>query len=210
MALVYAVVQQKGGAGKTTLVANLAAAWAGSRRVAMIDVDPQRSLSRWHTLRAGRVPAAAAITLSEIGGWRLAFEIGRLREGHDIVLIDTAGQLDLGARLAVRGADRVLLPMQPSAPDLWATTATTALAAEERRPCLVVLNRVGNARLRADMAGALATAELTVAAAVLGNRSAFAASFAVGLGVVEGARKTLAGREVMALRDEIAGLDNKG
>jgi len=54
MALVVTVAQQKGGAGKTMLVANLAAAWAGRHRVTVLDIDPQRSLSRWVALRVGR------------------------------------------------------------------------------------------------------------------------------------------------------------
>ena len=57
MAFVITVAQQKGGAGKTTLAANLAAAWAVGLRVALLDIDPQRSLSRWHALREDNAPA---------------------------------------------------------------------------------------------------------------------------------------------------------
>ena len=56
--------QQKGGAGKTTVLAHLAAAWAGAgRRVALIDLDPQQSLTRWAGLRAD-----PAIVLIEFEG----------------------------------------------------------------------------------------------------------------------------------------------
>ena len=51
MAVVITVAQQKGGTGKTTLAANIAAALAQSRRVALLDIDPQKSLGRWHGLR---------------------------------------------------------------------------------------------------------------------------------------------------------------
>ena len=54
MATVITVAQQKGGAGKTTLAANSAAALAANRRVALLDVDPQRSLTRWNELRKTR------------------------------------------------------------------------------------------------------------------------------------------------------------
>ena len=48
--------QQKGGAGKTTVLAHLAAAWAeAGRRVVVIDLDPQQSLTRWAGLRADPV-----------------------------------------------------------------------------------------------------------------------------------------------------------
>ena len=43
MSVVITVAQQKGGAGKTTLAANLAAALAGEARVAVLDIDPQRN-----------------------------------------------------------------------------------------------------------------------------------------------------------------------
>jgi chromosome partitioning protein len=46
MTVVIAVAQQKGGAGKTTLAANLAVAFAATRRVALLDIDPQHSLAR--------------------------------------------------------------------------------------------------------------------------------------------------------------------
>ena len=57
MAVVITVAQQKGGTGKTTLAANIAAAFAPARRVALLDIDPQKSLGRWHVAAQG-APAA--------------------------------------------------------------------------------------------------------------------------------------------------------
>ena len=89
MALVIAVAQQKGGSGKTTLAANLAAVLAERYRVAVLDIDPQRSLSRWHELRAARA-GLAAVHGSDVSGWRLANELDRLGREYDAVLVDSS------------------------------------------------------------------------------------------------------------------------
>src|SRR6185437_1961973 len=142
MAVVITVAQQKGVTGKTTLAANLAAALAPSRRVALLDIDPQKSLTRWHALRHARLQEAAALTFSDISGWRLTAELDRLKRTHDFVLVDSPPQIDTDAKRAVRGADLVLVPVQPSPPDVWAAEGTLALAQSERRPAHIVLNRV--------------------------------------------------------------------
>ena len=55
MAVVITVAQQKGGTGKTTLAANIAAALAADRRVAILDIDPQKKFSRAGSDYAARV-----------------------------------------------------------------------------------------------------------------------------------------------------------
>jgi chromosome partitioning protein len=203
MAVVIAVAQQKGGAGKSTLVAGLAAAFAETRRVGVLDIDPQRSVARWHALRARR-PAAARITLSEVSGWRLAGELDRLRRTHDVLLVDSPPHIDTDARLAIRGADLVLVPVQPSPPDLWAAEGTMALAAAEKRRARLVLNRApASGRLRAAVEADIAGRAWPMLAAVLGNRIGFAGAFAQGLGVTETAPRSVAARELRALLSEI-------
>jgi chromosome partitioning protein len=115
MAVVITVAQQKGGAGKTTLAANLAAALAPTRRVALLDIDPQRSLARWHKLRIER-GGATHIDFSDVSGWRLANELDRLRKRHDVLIVDSPPQIETDAKLAVRVANLVLVPLQPSRP----------------------------------------------------------------------------------------------
>ncbi len=202
MAFVITVAQQKGGAGKTMLAASLAAAYAATRRVALLDIDPQHSLSRWHALRPATV---AAITLSDLSGWRLGTEIDRLRRHHDLLIVDSPPHVDTDARLAIRAAGLVLVPVQPSAPDLWAATATLDLARAERRTARLVLNRVAGT-LRAPVTAELARLQQTPVAARLGNRIGFATAFALGLGVTETAPRSLAAKELQALADEIAEL----
>ncbi len=203
MAIILTVAQQKGGAGKTTLAAALAAALAADRRVAVLDIDPQRSLARWHALRSARA-SAAAITFSDVSGWRLARELDRLKGSHDILIIDSPPQIDTDARLAIRAATLVLVPVQPSPPDLWAAEGTLKLAADERRPARILLNRApASGKLRAAVEAEIAQAGHAAFAATLGNRTGFAAAFAQGLGVTETAPRSTAAQELRTLVAEL-------
>jgi len=198
MALIVTVAQQKGGAGKTMLAANLAAAWAPAHRVALLDIDPQRSLKRWHALRMahGKAPALA---FSDVSGWRLGGEIERLEKTADIILIDTPPHIDTDATRAIRAASLVLIPVQPSPPDLWAE-GTLQLAATERRRVALLMNRApAKSKLRTAIETEIAGRRLTLLAPALGNRAAYALAFAQGMGVAETAPRTLAGQEFAAL-----------
>jgi chromosome partitioning protein len=204
MAIVITVAQQKGGTGKTTLAANLAAALAPSSRVALLDIDPQKSLTRWHGIRVSREAKAPAVTFSDVSGWRLTTQLDRLKRSHDVVLIDSPPQIDTDARLAIRGADLVLIPVQPSPPDVWAAEGTLALAASERRDARVVLNRVPPAsRLGETVKVDLATRKMPLLRTAIGNRTGFATAFAVGLGVTEATPRSSAATELRALLQEL-------
>ncbi|HME26199.1 MAG TPA: ParA family partition ATPase [Acetobacteraceae bacterium] len=204
MAVVITVAQQKGGTGKTMLAANLAAAFAPSRRVALLDIDPQKSLGRWHSLRRARLQQAAALAFSDTSGWRLPAELERLKRDHDVVLIDSPPQLDTDARVAVRAADLVLVPIQPSLPDVWAAEGTLRLAADERRHARLVFNRTPpTSKLRDAIATDLAARDLPLLRSALGNRAGFAHAFAAGLGVTEAAPRSTAAAELRALLAEL-------
>jgi len=207
MGKVITVAQRKGGAGKTMLASQLAVALAETHRVALLDIDPQGSLTIWAKLRAAAPKAAYEITCAATAGWRLSAELDRLKAAHDFVLIDTPPVIDTDARRAIRASDLVLIPLNPSPPDLWAAEGTFKLAAEEKRRIALVFNRApAGSRLRKRMEAEIAARGILLLEAALANRAGYSNAFADGLGVTEAGPATQAAAELRALAAAVAGL----
>lgn len=199
---VITIAQQKGGAGKTTLTAHLAVSLSQRGfRVGLIDIDPQGSLSYWHKLREERFGEDyTGLTFAAVSGWRVGSEISRMRNSHDFILIDSPPHVETEARTAIRNAELVLIPVQPSPTDLWATQGTIDLAEADKVEAKIVLNRVPpKARLAETIAGSLTH----LAKSRLGNRVLFASTLLEGKGVTEVAPTSPAALEVKALTKEV-------
>ena len=101
--------------------------------------------------------------------------------------------------MAIRAADLVIIPMQPAGPDLWASEATLKLAAAEKKPARILLNRVpAQGRLKDVIMAELAARKLELLGPGLGNRTAYATAFMQGLGVSEAAARSAAAEEIAA------------
>ena len=202
MAKVITVAQQKGGAGKTTVAAHISVALSQKgNRVAVIDIDPQGSLSYWHKIREKKLGEGyTGLTFSSVSGWRVAGEVSRLAKTHDFVVIDSPPHTETEARTAIRSADLIIIPVQPSPTDLWATKATLDLAKHEKTAVRVVLNRVAaNSRLAATISAELPE----LADTTLGNRVLFAAALMEGRTATEVDPSGVAAQEVKSLVKEI-------
>ena len=204
MAIVIAVAQRKGGAGKSTVAANLAASLAAAgQTVGLLDTDPQATLTRWHAERQNSLDRAAALAFEAPSGWRVPAALDRLA-ALDTVILDTPPHADTDARIAIRGADLVLIPLQPSPADLWAVEGTLDLAAAEKRPVLLLLNRVpATGRLKDEIAAEVRRRDLPLLDVSLGNRTQFATAFQSGLGAVEAAPRSQAAAEARALAEAV-------
>lgn len=212
MARILTVAQQKGGAGKTTLAAHLAVAIAETgKTVAVVDIDPQASLSSWWEMREELgLPAPSngkgkgSLWVHRITGWRTANEVEKLARDHDVVVVDSPPHAETEAKIAVRVADLVLVPLQPSPMDFWATQATLDLTKSEKTDALLVLNRVPpRAALTEAMTAKIKEMGAKVAKAQIGNRVALAASLLEGKGVSEYQKRGTAAAEIKALAAEV-------
>jgi chromosome partitioning protein len=195
--------QQKGGSGKTTVLAHLAAAWAAAgRRIAVIDLDPQRSLTRWAGLRAD-----PAIELIESKDYRAGSDIKTARRSHDFVLIDCPGAASSLLENAMRESDLVIAPCQPSVMDVWALEPVVASASKLRKPLRILLNRMpprlGNLE---EVLGALGDARALLLATQLGNRNGFSKAMLNGRTAPELGERSTAAAETYGLRAELGAL----
>ncbi len=205
--LIITVAQQKGGAGKTTMALQLAVAWQKMGfKVALIDIDPQGSAGAWSHMRARVLgdkydgPEVVAIT-----GWRMVGELSRLKQyGFDIIMVDSPPRAEAEVSIAVRSSDMVIIPLQPSPMDVWASKPTLQFAHKERVPALIVMNRINTrTKLAAQMIEEAQLLGADVATATVGSRVALAASLAEGKGVMETAPSSVAGQEISALAREV-------
>jgi len=203
MGHVITFAQQKGGAGKTTLLAHLAAAWAeAGRTVAVMDLDPQRSLTRWAGLRAD-----PAIEVLESKDYRAGSDIRAARRTYDFVLVDCPGAATSLLENVIRESDLVLAPCQPSGMDVWALETVIETAAKLKRPLRIVLNRMPPRLASLDeVLTALGPSRALLLATQLGNRNAFSKAMLGGRTAPEVSGRSMAAAEIYGLRAELGAL----
>ncbi|WP_375263916.1 AAA family ATPase [Palleronia sp.] len=117
---------QKGGAGKTTVSWNIAAAASATGlRVLMVDLDPQQSLRHWWDRREESEPQMLA---EDPAVSELPSVVDAAAEQFDVLVIDTPPAADAWVVHVMACADRVIIPVRASGVDLDALGATIDLA----------------------------------------------------------------------------------
>lgn len=203
---VIAIINQKGGTGKTTLATNLACAMADTGTVVLVDADPQGSAQDWYECRPQPVldlwvkPAEERSLIQEVRG--LAKEYGW-------VIIDGPPGITRISAEAVRAADLILIPAKPSPFDVWAAAdiveaikARQATNGGTPKAAFVITMSRPRTRLGRQVDEALGEYALPSLRARTTERVSYPQASIEGKSVMEGRDQT-ARNEILAIRGEV-------
>ncbi len=210
--MILGVLQQKGGAGKTTLALNLAGYFAGEgTRTLLVDADPQGSASDWSKVRE-LSPCFPVIAMPKP---TLHKELPAVASAYDVTVIDGAPRANELARSAIMSSDFILIPVQPSPFDIWACADIVTLIREAQslakpiHAAFVINRRIANTAIGRDVVDAIRQFEFPVLHNAVSQRIAFAEAATVGLTVFETAATGMAAREIKSVAKEILTLQNE-
>lgn len=210
MAHVIAVLNQKGGAGKSTLATNLARALQLRGQKTMIaDADPQQTAIEWReaydaTGGSAEMPAVFGVDRDTFDA-----DVRAIGQAFDVVIIDGAPRMSPRIEAALRVADLVLIPVQPSAFDVKATAPLVTMIERQRQytpgkppAAFVVWRQIPGTLLAGDVDEALRAYGLPVFEARAAQRIAYQEAAGLGVGVQDYEPGGKAAREVDAITDE--------
>jgi chromosome partitioning protein len=207
--MIIAVLNQKGGVGKTTLSLNLAGYFASAlgKRVLVVDADPQASAQAWSSAREAE-PLFPVVGMAKP---TLHKDLPGVAANYDITIIDGSPRVSDLARTAILAADFVLIPVQPSPFDVWASEDIVHLIREAQqfregiKAAFVVNRKIANTAIGRDVVAAFESYPFEVLTETVGQRVIFAEAAAAGLTILESAPSSDAAREIGQLATAIAG-----
>ena len=216
--MIVSFLNQKGGVGKTTLSCNVAfGLHLRGFKVVLVDSDPQQTTLTWNNIRSGdnnELPfnaiATSANSLKQLTERMIA------KDGYDFVVIDGAPRMTDLARAAIIASDLIIMPMQPSGADIWATDDLKNMIEEAKhfKPSIisaVLLNRVfSNTKLSKEIISSLIENDWSFFDTSIKQRQIYAAAISEGLTIYEMPNNKEAKNEIESLIEEILKLKEIG
>ena len=204
--MIFALLNQKGGVGKTTLAVHVATALAKrGRRIMLVDSDPQGSALDWSASRQA-VPLFPVIGLPRPN---LHKEVPAHASRYDDVVIDGPPRVNELTRSALLVADMVLIPVQPSPYDIWAVADLVDLIKARQevtdgkpKAAFLISRAIKRTVLGRELVAALGEYGLPVFDSGTVQRQSYPRTAAEGRTVLEDGSKDAAA-EINAITDEM-------
>lgn len=203
---VIAVLNQKGGSGKTTIATHLARALQlNGHEVLLVDSDPQGSARDWAAVLSDQ-----PLTVVGIDRPTIDRDIKKIAQKIDYVVIDGAPQAADLAISAIKAADFVLIPVQPSPYDIWAASDLVDLVKQRMemtdqklKSAFVVSRAIKGTRIGSDVTSALAGYDLPVLSSRITQRVIYPGTAASGTTVLDKNPNHESSLEIQSLAREI-------
>lgn len=203
---VIAIVNQKGGTGKTTLSTNLAWAFAETAPVLLMDADPQGSAQDWFDSQKQH-PTNLTVKAAEPG--RLIQDVRSLAPDYRWIIIDGPPGITKTSADAVRAAEVVLIPAKASPFDVWAASdIVEAVKARQKttkgvpKAAFIITMTRPRTRLSQQIDAALGEYDLPALQARTTERVSYPQAAIEGSSVLAGRDQT-ARNEILAIQGEI-------
>ena len=204
---ILAVLNEKGGTGKSTVATNLATALhREGRRVVLLDCDPQGTARDWRDAspEGADLPPVLGVDRPQM----LASSLAGVNA--DIAIIDSPAKAEAMAAAIVRVAHAALLVIQPSGADIWASAAAVKLVQAKRDvggsiAAAFLVNRTSSATKLSKLVKAgewHEYEEIDQLDNTLGNRAAYAQALTDGVCVLDLNDKK-AKQELLAVINEL-------
>lgn len=202
---IIALINQKGGVGKSTIACNIAVeASLDNKKVLLIDADVQGSTMAFRALRENNDIEAIAITSSTIHD-----DIKDLKS-FDLIIIDAGGRDSTVFRSAMMACDLMIIPVLPSQFDIWGVADTIEILKDAKTyrdiEAYFLLNQIISKTIISKEAKEALNEfanDVKILNTVLHARVAFKNSIGAGFGVSEYDQKGKAGNEIKALYKEL-------
>lgn len=216
-AKIIAVVNQKGGSGKTTLSMQLAGALARrGNKVLVVDADPQGTATRWAASADDDRPFPASVVGLSAASTKVHREVKKFVGDYRYIIIDCPPAADSPVpQSALLVADLALVPVIPSPLDMWAAVGIREVIGnvgdinEELISRLVINQLQPNTTLAKEALEVLPEFGIDICKTYMRQRQVYRQSAVFGQTVHDfGAKAAAATEEVEALTDEVLGLLN--